>query len=159
MKKYFALVGSYEGGIKIGHTWYRATDLNHVNKQGWQRHQGPLTPAQARCLRQAFYFDGSSASVGANLVQCRIFTPDLLQYVNALCMRNCTKSLAIGQVYEGSSKPKAMHAPSTQRRVVAVDFKNSLVEWEPVAPILKYDQGYRVMKISSFMYWADRRIS
>jgi len=50
--KYFSLVGSYFGGIKIKGHWVRVHDLNRIDKIGWDRHQGPLTPAMAASLKQ-----------------------------------------------------------------------------------------------------------
>ncbi len=49
--KYFSLVGSYSGGVLIGRRWVRVKDLNRIDKAGWERHQGPLTPAMSRCLK------------------------------------------------------------------------------------------------------------
>lgn len=50
--KYFSLVGSYEGGVLYHGKWIRVQDLNKIDKRGWERHQGPLTAAQAKALLQ-----------------------------------------------------------------------------------------------------------
>ena len=55
--KYFSLTGSYEGGIKLNGRWTRAQNLNKIDKTGWERHQGPLTPAMAACLRESRLVD------------------------------------------------------------------------------------------------------
>ena len=34
---YFSFVGSYSGGIKISGKWVRVSDLNRIDKSGWER--------------------------------------------------------------------------------------------------------------------------
>jgi hypothetical protein len=60
MIKYFSFVGSYEGGIKIKNQWVHAVNLNYINKSKWKRHQGSLTPAMSRCLRESKKLDMAS---------------------------------------------------------------------------------------------------
>lgn len=43
--EYFTFVGSYDGAIKVGGKWIRATGLNCIDKTGWKRHQGPPNKA------------------------------------------------------------------------------------------------------------------
>ena len=57
--KYFSLVGSYEGGVRLGRRWIRAQNLNLIDKTGWERLQGPITAAMARCLTDKTYLDFS----------------------------------------------------------------------------------------------------
>ena len=52
MIEYFSMVGSYRGGIKLHGRWVSVCELNRIDKTGWKRHQGPLTAAQQRALRQ-----------------------------------------------------------------------------------------------------------
>lgn len=49
---YFTFVGSYDGAVKIRGHWVRVVELNRINKTGWSRHQGPISPAMARAVRE-----------------------------------------------------------------------------------------------------------
>jgi hypothetical protein len=63
--------------------------------------------------------------------------------------------LSVGQIYQGSSKPKPMHAKPTQRRITKLDISKDRIDWEPVEPIKKYDHKKRWMTFAGFFQWAD----
>lgn len=50
--KYFSYVGSYEGAIQVNEKWVRVKNLNHINKTGFDRHQGPPTKQIEAALKQ-----------------------------------------------------------------------------------------------------------
>ena len=48
--QYFTFVGSYDGAIKIKGRWVRASQLNRIDKTGWDRWQGPPSPAIIKAI-------------------------------------------------------------------------------------------------------------
>lgn len=50
--KYYSMIGSHEGAIKIGRAWIHVTDLNRIDKSGWIRWQGPPSEALTKAMRE-----------------------------------------------------------------------------------------------------------
>jgi len=54
--RYFSLIGSYEGVIKVrvglNQRWVHVTDMNRIDKTGWVRWQGPASKRISEVLRE-----------------------------------------------------------------------------------------------------------